>query len=81
MQIPPDILTNPEAFKKFQEVQGQLSGALGRLLAVSRPHPFCVTSGRHAGGLRHQHYSNPSGARLNANIAASLAISKRRGAL
>jgi LemA protein len=28
MQIPPNILTNPEAFKKFQEVQGQLSGAL-----------------------------------------------------
>src|SRR5262245_62452681 len=24
MQIPPDVLTNPEAFKKFQEVQGQL---------------------------------------------------------
>ena len=39
MQIPPDILTNPEAFKKFQEVQGQLSGALGRLLAVSEKYP------------------------------------------
>jgi LemA protein len=35
VQVPPDILTNPEAFKKFQEVQGQLSGSLGRLLAVS----------------------------------------------
>src|SRR5215813_10045101 len=30
MQIPPDVLTNPEAFKKFQEAQSQLSGALGR---------------------------------------------------
>jgi LemA protein len=39
MQIPPDVLTNPEAFKKFQEVQGQLSGALGRLLAVSEKYP------------------------------------------
>ena len=39
IQIPPDILTNPEAFKKFQEVQGQLSGSLGRLLAVSERYP------------------------------------------
>ena len=39
MQIPADVLTNPEAFKKFQEVQGQLSGALGRLLAVSEKYP------------------------------------------
>jgi LemA protein len=39
MQIPSDILTNPEAFKKFQEVQGQLSGALGRLLAISENYP------------------------------------------
>jgi LemA protein len=39
MQIPTDVLTNPEAFKKFQEVQGQLSGALGRLLAVSEKYP------------------------------------------
>jgi LemA protein len=39
MQIPPDVLTNPEAFKKFQEVQGQLSGALGRLIAVSEKYP------------------------------------------
>jgi len=39
MQIPPDILTNPEAFKKFQEVQGQLSGSLARLLAVVENYP------------------------------------------
>ena len=41
VQVPADILTNPEAFKQFQEAQAQLSGALGRLLAVvgelSRP--------------------------------------------
>ena len=28
VQIPPDILTNPEAFQKFQEAQSGLSGAL-----------------------------------------------------
>ena len=39
MQIPPDILTNPEAFKKFQEAQGQLTGALARLLAVVENYP------------------------------------------
>ena len=39
MQLPPDILTNPEAFKKFQEVQGQLTGSLARLLAVVENYP------------------------------------------
>jgi LemA protein len=39
IQIPPDILTNPEAFQKFQEAQGQLTGALGRLLAITEKYP------------------------------------------
>jgi LemA protein len=39
VQLPPDILTNPEAFQKFQEAQGQLTGALGRLLAISESYP------------------------------------------
>src|SRR5215813_4657951 len=39
MQIPPDIVNNPEAFKRFQEAQAQLTGALGRLLAVSERYP------------------------------------------
>jgi LemA protein len=39
LQIPPDIVTNPDAFKKFQEAQAQLTGALGRLLAVSEAYP------------------------------------------
>src|ERR671929_2137037 len=34
VQVPPDIVNNPEAFKRFQEAQAQLSGALGRLIAV-----------------------------------------------
>jgi len=39
MQIPPDILTNPEAFQKFQEAQNSLSGALGRLLVITENYP------------------------------------------
>ena len=39
MQIPADIVNNPEAFKMFQENQAQLSGALGRLLAVVENYP------------------------------------------
>ena len=39
VQLPTDILTNPEAFQKFQEAQGQLTGALGRLLAISEAYP------------------------------------------
>ncbi|BCJ89496.1 LemA family protein [Terrihabitans soli] len=34
-----DQLSDPEALKRFQEAQGQLSGALGRLLAVSENYP------------------------------------------
>jgi LemA protein len=37
--IPPDILTNPEAMQKFQDAQSQLGGALGRLLAVVERYP------------------------------------------
>jgi LemA protein len=39
IQLPPDLLTNPEAFKRFQDAQAQLSGALGRLIAVSERYP------------------------------------------
>ncbi len=39
MVLPKDILTNPEAFKKFQAAQGELSSALSRLLAVSERYP------------------------------------------
>jgi LemA protein len=34
-----DQLSDPEALKRFQEAQSQLSGALGRLLAVSENYP------------------------------------------
>jgi len=39
VQLPPDVLTNPDAFKKFQDAQSQLSGALGRLLVVTEAYP------------------------------------------
>ena len=39
MQLPADVLTNPEAFQKFQEAQSQLSGALGRLMVVVERYP------------------------------------------
>ena len=39
IQIPPDILNNPEAMKRFQDAQNQLGGALGRLLAVVERYP------------------------------------------
>ena len=38
-QITPDVLNNPEAFRKFQQVQGELSSALSRLMAVSENYP------------------------------------------
>ncbi len=39
VQVPADILTNPEAFKTFQENQSAITGSLGRLLAVSEAYP------------------------------------------
>ncbi len=39
LNIPKDILTNPQAFQNFQKVQGELSGALSKLLAISERYP------------------------------------------
>ena len=39
MQLPEDILTNPDAFKRFQENQATLTGSLSRLLAVAEQYP------------------------------------------
>ena len=39
VQLPADILTNPEAFQKFQEAQNNLTGALGRLMVVVERYP------------------------------------------
>ena len=39
MTLPADILTDPEAFKKYQEAQGQIGAALGRLIAITENYP------------------------------------------
>lgn len=39
IQVSPETLNNSEAFKKFQSAQGELSGALGRLMVVSEQYP------------------------------------------
>lgn len=39
IQVTPETLNNPEAFKRFQAAQGELGGALSRLLAVSERYP------------------------------------------
>ena len=39
IQVNADQLTDPEALRRFQEAQAQLSGALGRLIAVSENYP------------------------------------------
>jgi LemA protein len=44
VQIPPDIINNPTAFKAFQDAQAQLSGALARLLAVVEAYPDLKSS-------------------------------------
>jgi LemA protein len=37
--VPPDVLTNPEAFKNYEQNQGALSSALSRLLVVVERYP------------------------------------------
>jgi LemA protein len=39
MVLPPDILSNPQAFHQFEQNQAQLGGALGRLLAIQENYP------------------------------------------
>ena len=37
--LPPELLTDPAAFQKFQQAQGQLGGALSRLLVTVERYP------------------------------------------
>lgn len=39
IQATPELLNDPQAFQQFQAAQGQLSGALSRLLAVAENYP------------------------------------------
>ena len=39
IQATPELVNNPEAFQKFQAAQGELTGALSRLMVVSENYP------------------------------------------
>ena len=39
IKVDASTITDPDTFKKFQEAQSQLSGSLGRLLAISESYP------------------------------------------
>jgi LemA protein len=39
IQATPELINNPEAFDKFQKAQGELTGALSRLMVVSEQYP------------------------------------------
>jgi LemA protein len=39
IQATPELVNDPAAFQKFQEAQGQLTGALSRLMVVSEQYP------------------------------------------
>ena len=39
IQATPELVNNPQAFEQFQRAQGELSGALSRLMAVSEAYP------------------------------------------
>jgi LemA protein len=53
VQIPPDILTNPEAMKRFQDAQNSLGGALRQLLVVAERYPD-IKSGQNFLALQSQ---------------------------
>jgi LemA protein len=39
VNLPADVLNNPDAMKKFQDAQNTLGGALGRLMVVAEKYP------------------------------------------
>lgn len=39
IQLPPDVLSNPQAFHQFEQSQAQLTQTLGRLLVASERYP------------------------------------------
>ena len=39
IQATPELINNPAAFQKFQQAQGELTGALSRLMVVSENYP------------------------------------------
>jgi LemA protein len=53
IQIPADVLSNPEAMKRFQDAQNTLSGALRQLLIVAERYPD-IKSGQNFLALQSQ---------------------------
>jgi LemA protein len=53
VQIPADIVTNPEAMKRFQDAQNTLGGALRQLLVVAERYPD-IKSGQNFLALQNQ---------------------------
>jgi len=53
VNIPPDVLTNPEAMKRFQDAQNTLGGALRQLLIVAERYPD-IKSGQNFLALQSQ---------------------------
>ncbi len=53
VQVPPDIVNNPEAMKRFQDAQNTLGGALRQLLAVVERYPD-IKSGQNFLALQSQ---------------------------
>jgi LemA protein len=53
VQVPADIVTNPEAMKRFQDAQNTLSGALRQLLVVAERYPE-IKSGQNFLALQSQ---------------------------
>lgn len=45
IQVTPEVLNNPQAFQQFQQVQGELSSALSRLMAVAESYPQLKADG------------------------------------
>lgn len=39
LQVTPELINDPAAFEKFQQAQGELTGALSRLLVVAEQYP------------------------------------------
>ena len=44
IQVSPEMLNDPQAMERFQQAQGQLGGALSRLLAVAENYPDLKTN-------------------------------------
>jgi LemA protein len=53
VQVPADIVNNPEAMKRFQDAQNTLGGALRQLLVVSERYPD-IKSGQNFLALQSQ---------------------------